>query len=99
MIYQEIDFNKDINFNLDNCGYTYFKNEKLILLNFYLYSGPITMQSLPNGGIQSTFNYHLIIKVKNGFLACDELIYKNKRMTSKEFIENNDNLVNCILPC
>ena len=97
-MYKEIDFNKDIDFNLTNSGYTYFKKEKLVLLNFYSYNGPITMQYLPNGGIQSTFGYHLIIKVNNGFLACDEVIHMNKKMTSKEFIENNQNLINTILP-
>lgn len=97
-MYKEIDFNKDIDFNLTNSGYTYFKKEKLVLLNFYSYNGPITMQYLPNGGIQSTYNYHLIIKVNNGFLACDNLIYKNKKISSREFIENNKDLINFILP-
>lgn len=84
--------------NLNESIITTYKQKELILLKPYLYVGPITMQYLPYGGIQSVFNYHLIINTVNGFVTADELIYNNKKMTSKEFIELNPNLVNEILP-
>ena len=84
--------------NLNESIVTTYKQKELILLKPYLYVGPITMQYLPYGGIQSVFNYHLIINTVNGFVTADELIYNNKKMTSKEFIELNSNLVNEVLP-
>ena len=56
-MYKEIDFNKDIDFNLTNSGYTYFKKEKLVLLNFYSYNGPI----LCNIYLMVEFNQLIII--------------------------------------
>ena len=84
--------------DLSNPIITTFRQKELVLLNPYLYDGPITMQYLPYGGIQSVFNYHLIINTVNGFIAVDNLIYDNKKMTSKEFIELFPNLVNEVLP-
>ena len=84
--------------DLSNPIITTFRQKELVLLNPYLYDCPITMQYLPYGGIQSVFNYHLIINTVNGFVTADELIYNNKKMTSKEFIELNPNLVNEVLP-
>lgn len=84
--------------NLNDPIVTTYKQKELILLNPYLYVGPITMQFLPYGGIQSVFDYHLIINTVNGFVTADNLIYNNKKMTTKEFIELYPNLVNEILP-
>ena len=84
--------------DLSNPIITTFRQKELILLKPYLYDGPITMQYLPYGGIQSVFNYHLIINTVNGFIAVDNLIYDNNKMTSKEFIELFPNLVNEVLP-
>ena len=84
--------------NLNDPIVTTYKQKELILLNPYLYVGPITMQFLPYGGIQSIFDYHLIINTVNGFVTADNLIYNNKKMTTKEFIELYPNLVNEILP-
>ena len=84
--------------NLNESIVTTYKQKELVLLNPYLYVGPITMQYLPYGGIQSVFNYHLIINTVNGFIAVDNLIYDNNKMTSKEFIELFPNLVNEVLP-
>lgn len=77
---------------------TSFKGNELILVRPYFYIGPITMQYLPYGGIQSVYNYHLIINIKEGFIAVDEVIYNNKKMSAKEFILLFDNIVNEILP-
>ena len=38
-----------------------FNKKELILLDPYMYEGPITMQFLPFGGIQSVYNYHIIL--------------------------------------
>lgn len=90
------DFNQILDLTQDI--YTTYKGKQLILHNCYLYNGPVTMQYLPYGGIQSIFNFHLILNTKNGFIACDLLTYDNKLLTSKEFIINETNLVNTVLP-
>lgn len=76
---------------------TSFKGKELILLKPYFYYGPITMQYLPYGGIQSVYNYHLIINIKEGFIAIDEVVYDQKKMSSKDFILLFDNIVNEVL--
>ena len=63
---------------------TTYKGKKLILKNVYYYKGPVTMQYLPYGGIQSTFNKTIIINSKYGFIGCDEVIYDNK----KDYLDN-----------
>ena len=70
----------------------------MILKDMQTYDGPITMQFLPSGGIQSTYNYHLIINTLKGFMFCDILIYDDKKMSSKQFIEMFPNIVNEVLP-
>ena len=77
---------------------TTFKGKTLILKDMQTYDGPITMQYLPSGGIQSTYNYHLIINTLKGFMFCDILIYDDKKMSSKQFIEMFPNIVNEVLP-
>lgn len=44
---------------------TTFQGKELILYHCYLYQGPITLQALPYGGIQSFYQYHLIIYTKS----------------------------------
>lgn len=87
---QKIDLTKDIE--------TTYLGKKLILRKPYLYQGPITMQLLPYGGIQSVFHYHLIIYTRNGFIASDQVNYDGLEMSSKDFIDTYDNLVNEVLP-
>ena len=91
------DFNKLI--DLNNPIVTTFNKKELILLDPYMYEGPITMQFLPFGGIQSVYNYHIILNTFNGFIAVDYVIYDNEKMTSQQFIERFDNIVNIVLPC
>jgi hypothetical protein len=55
------------------------------------------MQLLPYGGIQSVYNYNLIIHFKNGYFKPSSIVYEDKEISVKEFIENNENLVNVIL--
>lgn len=84
---ERIDFHKDFDFSSKNNDYyCYINNEKLIITKFKKYDGPITLQYLPNGGIQSLFNFKIIVKVNNGFLENDKVIYKGNTYTSKEFI-------------
>ena len=90
------DFNNPISFGMDIV--TTYKGKILVLRDVYPYQGPITMQYLPFGGIQSVINYKLIIWTKSGFITADHLIYDGINMTSKEFIDNNKNLVNEVLP-
>lgn len=94
---------KLFNFNLDKVNLnddiiTTYKNKTLILKNVKLYYGPVTMQYLPYGGIQSVYNYNLIINTKDGFITCSYVIYDNVIMSNKEFIKTYNDLVNTILP-
>ena len=90
------DFNQEINLNKDLK--TTYKGKELILLNGYIYEGPITLQYIPYGGIQSVFNYHLIINTISGYITCDNLIYDNIVMSTKEFVLKYSDLVNQVLP-
>ena len=91
-------YNFDSKININDDIYTTYKNKELILKHVFYYDGPITLQYLPNGGIQSTFNYNLIINSKYGFIACKYVIYDNKKLTLFDFINSNKDLVNTILP-
>lgn len=91
------DFSKSIDLNNKKIE-TSYKGKKLVLLDPYKYDGPITLQLLPYGGIQSTYCYHIIIYTLDGFIACDLVCYDGIIMTSKEFIEKEKNLVNHVLP-
>lgn len=78
--------------------YTSYKGESLVLVDMQTYDGPITMQYLPFGGVQSVFNNHLIINTLKGFMFCDIVIYGNKRISSKQFVEMFPTIVNEVLP-
>ena len=91
------------NWNLDtfNIGHdiiTSLYGKKLILKNIHLYDGPITMQFLPFGGIQSVFNYNLIINTKQGFIVPDYIIYDYNEYKVSDFVKKYTNLVNLVLP-
>lgn len=90
------DFNQEI--ILNKYLKTTYKGKELILLNVYIYEGPITLQYIPYGGIQSVFNYHLIINTISGYITCDNLIYDNIVMSTKEFVLKYSDLVNQVLP-
>lgn len=95
----KLDFAKDFEFDSKNNYLVYLNGEQIVLTKFKQYDGPITLQYLPNGGIQSLFDYNLIVKVNNGFLGVKELFYKGNIYTSKAFIEmmGDDKLINQIL--
>ncbi|MDE6946988.1 MAG: hypothetical protein K2P14_07390 [Anaeroplasmataceae bacterium] len=78
--------------------YTTYQGKELVLKEVYRYFGPVTMQYLPYGGIQSVFNYQLIITTKSGFITTDFVIYDGQEMPVKEFIEKFPDLVNEVLP-
>lgn len=88
---QEIDLKKDIE--------TTYLGKTLILHNCFTYQGPITMQYIPYGGIQSVFNNNIILHVKNGFISCKNVTYDGIKMSNKQFIDMFKNLVNIVLPC
>ena len=77
---------------------TTFKQKELILVNVQMYEGPITMQYLPFGGIQSVYGNHLIITTLAGFIYVDEVIYDGEKMNTAQFIKLNKDLVNMVLP-
>ena len=78
--------------------YTTLNGVLLILKEVYYYDGPITMQYLPYGGIQAVINNQLIINCKDGFITCKYVIYNGKELSLAEFISQNKNLVNVVLP-
>lgn len=92
-----VDFCKPIDLS-NNRLETMYNGRKLVLFNPKMYEGPITLQALPYGGIQSIYNNQLIIYTKNGFISTDLVEYNGILMTTKKFIEIEDNLVNQILP-
>ena len=93
-----LDFSKDFDFNSKDSFRVKIKdnNKEVIFISYLKYEGPITLQYLDNGGIISLFNYHLIIKVNNGYLDVTKLKYEDKVYTSKEFINlfGSNNLLN-----
>ena len=72
--------------------------KKLILKNVQLYDGPVTLQLLPYGGIQSVYDYNLIINTKQGFIYPLDIFYDDAHFTTKDFIIKYSNLVNLVLP-
>lgn len=77
---------------------TTFKQKELILINVQMYDGPITMQYLPYGGIQSIYGNHLIINTLVGYIYVDEVVYDGVKMSTSQFIKLNKDLVNMVLP-
>ena len=78
--------------------YTTYQGKELILKDVYRYYGPVTMQYLPYGGVQSVYQNQLIICSKSGFIATRNVIYNQQEMTSKEFIELFPDIVNEVFP-
>lgn len=77
---------------------TTYRKKLLILENVYFYEGPVTMQYLPYGGIQSLFHHRLIVVAKNGFVTCNTVVYDGKRMAVGDFIDEFEDLINVVLP-
>ena len=77
---------------------TKFKNKQLILKNIKPYNGIITLQYLPNGGIQMIRDNKMIINFNNGFYYTEEVNYDNKDYSIIEFNKIFKNLVNTVLP-
>ena len=96
---KRINNKKDFDFSSDIPVYCYFHDDRLEFLKYDRYVGPITLQRLPNGGIQSVYGGKLIIKVNNGFLEVTEVKFENKEMSSNDFIAmvGDENLVNLVL--
>lgn len=78
--------------------YTTYLGKELILKEVYRYYGPITMQYLPYGGIQSVYDYQIILTTKSGFIATRNVVYDGQELTAKEFIDRFPDLVNEVLP-
>ncbi len=92
----DIDFSMPIEYN-QTILKAYYQDLPIYFTKYGPYDGPVTMQYLPNGGIQSFFGGNLIIKVENGFMKVNKLVYKNKRYSSKKFIQVYPDLLNEVL--
>ncbi len=79
--------------------YTEYLGESLVLKQVQIYEGPVTLQYLPYGGIQSVFNGKLIINTKSGFIIPTFIVYQNKEYSNEEFTTKYTDLVNQVLPC
>lgn len=77
---------------------TTLNGKKLIIKDMYPYVGPLTMQYLPNGGIQMIRDNQMIIKTNLGFLATNNIEYDGKKYTVNELINKFPYLVNTVLP-
>lgn len=92
-----VDFCKSLDLSNDRLE-TMYNGKKLVLFNPKFYEGPITLQALPYGGIQSVYDNKLIIYTKDGFIFTDLVEYNGILMSTEKFIEIEDNLVNQVLP-
>ena len=94
-----IDFSKPIDFLKKDKLECFLGDKKLVFLEYDKYEGPITLQLLPNGGIQSLFHGILIIQTKGAFMGVTKLIYQGKILSSDEFIKEVGpfNLMNQVL--
>ena len=91
-----------INFDLDiditkKYYKTTFQGHSLILEGLQKYVGPVTMQYVPNGGIQSLFGGNIIIKTQYGYYYPQSVIYGGKRYEPKEFIDKYENISYAVL--
>ena len=93
---QYFDFNEEVNIGSDI--YTTFEGKELVLKNVYRYFGPVTMQYLPYGGVQSVYDNQIILTTKSGYIATRNLIYDGKEISSEEFILLFPDIVNEVLP-
>ena len=90
------DFNDEIVEGMDIL--TTYNYMDLLLKSVKFYHGPVTMQLLPYGGVQSVYGGNLIIYTKSGFICCDEVEYAGKTMKTSEFVDKYDQLVNRVFP-
>ncbi|MDE6047342.1 MAG: hypothetical protein K2M08_01575 [Anaeroplasmataceae bacterium] len=93
---QEFNFSEEVNIGEDI--WTTFQGKQLILKEVYRYYGPITMQYLPFGGVQSVYGNQLILTTKSGFIATKKVIYDGKEMSTEEFIKIFPDIVNEVFP-
>ncbi|MDE6414285.1 MAG: hypothetical protein K2K48_02635 [Anaeroplasmataceae bacterium] len=93
---QQFDFSEEVNIGSDI--YTTFQDKQLILKEVYRYYGPITMQYLPYGGVQSIYDNQIILNTKSGYVATRSVVYDGKEMSSEEFIKIFPDIVNEVFP-
>ena len=92
-------FDNDFDFSSNDKWYCYLNDDRLEFVEFERYVGPITLQNLPNGGVQSLYHGDLIIHVNNGFLKVTKVIFEGRELNSQEFIAlvGEENLINQVL--
>lgn len=91
------DFNEAVTMGQDIV--TEYLGKTLILKQVEPYHGPVTMQLLPYGGVQSVFGGHLIIYTKSGFIHPNSIVYDGTIYSESEFTSRYSDLVNQVLPC
>lgn len=74
-----------------------FNNKVLILKNVKPYHGIITLQYLPNGGIQMIRNNKMIINYNNSFIYTEEVNYDDQDYSVINFNKLFPNLVNQVI--
>lgn len=72
--------------------------KELILKDLYQYQGPLTLQYLPNGGIQMIYQNQMIINTNLGYLATKKVMYDGIEYSIEELQKIVPNLVNLVLP-
>lgn len=78
---------------------TSFQGSPLTLCSLKPYDGPVTLQYLPSGGVQSLTEGRLIIATTEGFMAPDEVIYNGVRQPTSDFVRTHEeDLVNSVFP-
>ena len=93
---QQFNFSEEVKIGEDL--HTTFQGKQLVLKDVYRYYGPITMQYLPYGGVQSVYGNQIILTTKSGFIATKRVIYDGKEMSAEEFIEIFPDIVNEVFP-
>ncbi len=91
---EAVDFQKDIIYFPYRVLKAMYFDEPIYFLEYEPYVGPVTMQYLPDGGIQSLYAGFIIVKVHNGFMKVTKLYYQNQSFTSQEFNLKYPNLMN-----
>ena len=90
------DFNEILDLTKDIV--TTYKGKELILKDCFIYNGPVTMQLLPFGGVQTIYNHNLVIYTKNGFIGCRKVVYAGIEMDTKTFTKLFPSIVNEVFP-
>ncbi len=93
---EKFDFNLPLDLTNINEILVSFNDEEVIFTKFKVYEEIMTLQFLENGGVQMVKESSFVVKFQNLYLEVLEVIYKDNKMTAKEFIDtiHRENLIN-----